>query len=70
VFNYFSWTYNDCHITNMEVTQFDASLRANSLSSVFSPEFRFTKEKTSMKKEQEANSATHYPHLLQSTHLH
>jgi len=54
----------------MEVTQFDASLRANSLSSVFSPEFRFTKEKTSMKKEQEANSATHYPHLLQSTHLH
>jgi len=35
----------------MEVTQFDAELRANSLSSVFSPEFRLTKGKSSMKKE-------------------
>ena len=62
--------YNDCHITNMKVTQLDAGLRANSLSSVFSPEFRFTKGKSSMKKEREASCATHYPHLLRCTHLH
>ena len=43
--------YKDRHITKMKVTQLDAGLRANSLSSVFSPEFRFTKGKSSMKDE-------------------